>query len=80
MHLWIMSLRFRLPRRLLVALVLIILILAATFGWLGVHVLQQDRALENVRLEEHLDTAAGLLTAALLRGLSETGEPLAALG
>ena len=42
----------------------------AAFGWLGWRLLEQDRALENQRLRERLENAAGLLARELDRGLA----------
>jgi hypothetical protein len=53
-------------------------VLAATLGWLSWRLLEQDRALENQRIQERLDNAADLIGAALLRKLSETEEQLTA--
>ena len=43
------------------------LVLAATLGWLGWQLLQQDRVLETQRTQERLNNAADLIAAALLR-------------
>jgi len=62
---------FRPPRYLLTLFLGIMLVLAATLGWLGWRLLVQDRALENQRTQERLDNAADLIGASLLRKLSE---------
>jgi signal transduction histidine kinase len=62
---------FRPPRYLLTLFLGIMLVLAATLGWLGWRLLEQDRALENQRTQERLDNAADLIGASLLRKLSE---------
>src|SRR5713226_7762788 len=66
------------PRYLLMLFLAIMLVLAATLGWLSWRLLEQDRALENQRIQERLDNAADLIGAALLRKLSETEEQLTA--
>jgi signal transduction histidine kinase len=52
---------------------------AAALGWLGWHVLEQDRALESQRVQEQLDATADLVGAALIRMLAEKDNELAAL-
>ena len=43
---------------------------AACLGWLGWRLIEQDRVLENQRIKEHLEYAAGLLTRELDRSLT----------
>ena len=70
---------FRPPRHLLMLFLAIMLVLAATLGWLSWRLLQQDRALENQRTQERLDNAADLIGAALLRKLSEAEDQFTGL-
>lgn len=63
---WIRS-----PYHLLWIFLSITLVLAATLGWLGWQLLQQDRALSRQRAQERVEVAADLITAALQRNLSE---------
>lgn len=63
---------FRSPRYLLTLFLAIMLVLAATLGWLGWRLLEQDRALESQRTQERLDNAADLIAASLLRKFSES--------
>src|SRR6266852_5072883 len=63
---------FRAPRYLLTLFLAIMLVLAATLGWLGWRLLKQDRALESQRTQERLDNAADLIAASLLRKFSES--------
>jgi len=70
---------FRLPRYLLTLFLGIMLVLAATLGWLGWRLLEQDRALENQRTQERLDNAADLIGASLLRKFSESEDQLTGL-
>ena len=69
-----MSLRlwFRSPRYLLTLFLSIMLVLAASFGWLSWRLLRQDRALESQRSQERLDNAADLIAASLLHKFSES--------
>src|SRR5713226_3141100 len=67
------------PRYLLTLFLAIMLVLAATLGWLGWRLLEQDRALENQRTQERLDNAADLIGASLLRKLSEGESQLTGL-
>jgi len=55
------------------------LVLAATLGWLGWRLLEQDRALENQRTQERLDNAADLIETSLLRQFSESEDQLTGL-
>ncbi len=70
---------FRPPRYLLTLFLAIMLVLAATLGWLGWRLLKQDRALENQRTQERLDNAADLIGASLLRKFSESEDQLTGL-
>lgn len=69
---------FRTSRHLLILFLAIVLVLAASLGWLSWRFLEQDRALENQRIQERLDNAADLTGAALLRSLSEAEGQLTA--
>ena len=68
---WIRS-----PYHLLWLFLSITLVLAATLGWLGRQLLQQDRALSKQRAQERVEVAADLVTAALQRDLSELEQDL----
>lgn len=57
-------------RHLMVPLVSITLALTAALVWLGVRMIRQDRLLEEQRVRERLETAAGATTALLQRRLS----------
>ena len=70
---------FRPPRHLLMLFLVIALVLASALGWLSWRFLQQDRALENQRIQERLDHAADVIAAALLRSLSGIEEQLTSL-
>ena len=67
-----LSLWFRSPRYLLTLFLAIMLVLAASLGWLSWRLLKQDRALESQRSQERLDNAADLIAASLLRKFSES--------
>jgi signal transduction histidine kinase len=54
----------------------ITLALAAVLGWLSWRVLEQERALEGQRIQERLDHAAELASAALLRSLAQIEDQL----
>ena len=71
---WIRS-----PYHLLWMFLSITLVLAATLGWLGWQLLQQDRALSRQRAQERVEVAADLITAALQRDLSELEQDLTLL-
>jgi signal transduction histidine kinase len=58
------------PAKLLILFLALAGIPLGTLGWLGWRLLEQDRALENQRVHERLDNAAGLLARELDRGLS----------
>src|SRR6266705_1408424 len=70
---------FRSPRYLLTLFLAIMLVLAATLGWLGWRLLEQDRALENQRTQERLENAADLIAAALLHNFSESKDQFTSL-
>ncbi len=70
---------FRPPRYLLTMFLAIMVVLAATLGWLSWRLLEQDRALESQRTQERLDNAADLIGAALLREFSESEDQLTSL-
>ena len=63
--------RIRPPRHLLWLFLSITSVLTAALGWLGWQLLQQERELSRQRIQEHLDAAADLITAALHKDLSE---------
>jgi len=69
----------RAGRRLLLPLITVALCAAAALGWLGWHVLEQDRALESQRVQEQLDATADVVGAALVRKLAEKDNQLTAL-
>lgn len=64
------------PRHLLLLFLAITLALAAVLGWLSWRVLEQERALEGQRIQERLDHAAELSSAALLRSLAQIEDQL----
>jgi signal transduction histidine kinase len=66
------------PRNLLVLFLLVIFLPAATLIFLGVHLLEQDRALASQRQTEVLDRAADLAVRALELDLARLKERLAA--
>ena len=70
---------FRPPRHLLLLFFAITLALAAVLGWLSWRVLEQERALEGQRIQERLDHAAELASAALLRSLAQIEDQLSRL-
>ena len=65
-----MEKRLASPRRLLALFVLLSGTPLIALGWLGWHVLEQDRALDAQRLHERLENTAGLLTRELERELT----------
>ncbi len=67
------------PRHLLILFLATTLVPATALGWLSWRLLQQDRALENQRLQERLDRAADLVAAASERALDEVEHQLATL-
>ena len=52
---------FEPPHHLLTLFVATTLALATALGWLGWRILEQDRALEGQRVEEHLNQVADLI-------------------
>jgi signal transduction histidine kinase len=70
---------FRPPRHLPALFVGIMVVLAVTLGWLSWRFLEQDRKLENQRIQERLETSADLIGAGLLRKIGETEAQLAEL-
>ena len=62
--------RLPLPSHLPAMFLVLMLILAAALCWLSWRLLQQDRALENQRLREHLEHAADLTGATLQQSIS----------
>jgi signal transduction histidine kinase len=76
-----MSIRlwFRSPRYLLTLFLAIMLVLAASLGWLSWRLLEQDRALESQRSQERLDNAADLIAASLLRKFTESKDQFTSL-
>lgn len=67
------------PRHLLWMFLSITSVLAAALGWLGWQLLKQERLLSRQRVQEHVETAADLITAALQKDLSELEQNLADL-
>ncbi len=66
---------FQPPRHLLALFLGLALVLASALGWLSWRLFEQDRALENQRIQERLDRAADVIAAALLLSLSAAEEP-----
>ena len=64
------------PRRLLILFLAITFALATMLGWLGWRLVEQDRALQNQRIQERLDHVADLVTTSLSRKFAETEEEL----
>ncbi len=64
------------PRHLLTLFLAIMQAMAATLGWLGWRLLEQDRALESQRAQERLDSAADSIGASLLHKFSESEDQL----
>jgi len=62
---------FRPPRHLLALFLAVTVAPASALAWLSWRLLEQDRALENQRIQERLEHAADLIAAALERRLSE---------
>jgi len=60
---------FRPPRRVLTGFLAVVVACLGTLAWLGHRLLDQDRALEEQRGQEHLEHAADLVATALERGL-----------
>ncbi len=69
---------FRPPRHLLVIFLAVIVISATVLGSLSWRLLEQDRALENQRIQERLEHAADLIAGTLLRRLTDLEEQLPA--
>ena len=67
------------PRHLLILFLVITFVLAIVLGWLTWRLIEQDRALEGQRTQERLDHAADLVSAALLRSLSQIDQQLSRL-
>ncbi len=68
------------PPRPLLALFLAVTVVSATvLGWLSWRLLEQDRALENQRIQERLDHAADMIAGELHRHLTDLEERLSAL-
>jgi signal transduction histidine kinase len=65
-NLWV-----RPPRRVLTGFLAVVVACLGTLAWLGHRLLDQDRALEDQRVQEHLEHAADLVSPALERGLVE---------
>ena len=59
-------------RRLILSFVLVLLVPAAAVVWLGVRLIEQDRALASRQLRERLESAADRLTAGLDQAVSST--------
>lgn len=70
---------FRPPGRWLLLFLIVTLFLAGAWGWLGIRLLQQERALESQRIQERLDHAADLVAAALVQSISKSQDGLGAL-
>ncbi len=64
------------PRHLLWMFLSITSVLAGALGWLGWQLLQQERDLSRQRIQEHVEAAADLITAALQKDLSELEQNL----
>lgn len=67
------------PRHLVVLFLGIALILVSTLAWLGWRLFQQDRALEQQRVQVRLEHAADVVAAELTRRLSSIEDELAGL-
>ena len=64
------------PRRLLTSFLVVVVACVGALAWLGYRLLDQDRALESQRLQEQLESAADLTTAAMERRLAELDSAL----
>ena len=64
------------PRRLLTSFLVVVVACVGALAWLGYRLLDQDRALESQRLQEQLESAADLTTAAMERTLAELDSAL----
>jgi two-component system phosphate regulon sensor histidine kinase PhoR len=67
---------FRTPGKLLTLFLLVIGVPFAALAWLGWYVIEQDSALEERRIRERLDSAAGLICGDLDRKLASWAEAL----
>src|SRR5436190_23151508 len=63
---------FGASRRLLLSFVLVLLVPAAAVVWLGLHLIDQDRALASRQLRERRESAADRLIAGLEQAVSST--------
>lgn len=69
---------FRPPRQMLLLFLAVTIVPAAALSWLSWRLLAQDRELESQRIQERLEHAADLVSAALERRLSEVADQLPA--
>jgi signal transduction histidine kinase len=67
---------FRAPGKLLALFLLVVGVPFAALAWLGWYVIEQDSALEERRIRERLDSAAGLICGELDRKLASWAEAL----
>src|SRR5215472_13216537 len=67
------------PQRLIASFVLLLLFPAAAIVWLGVRLLDQDRALESRQLQERRSNACDRVTATLEQALAATERQLGSL-
>jgi hypothetical protein len=67
------------PRNVLVLLIAVAAVSVAALVWLSWRLLEQDRALENQRIQERLERTADLIVTSLDLGLSEIENRLSAL-
>src|SRR5687767_142512 len=65
------------PRRLIVSFVFVLLVPATAVVWLGVRLVEQDRALASRQLRERRESAADRLIAGLEQAVSSTERQLA---
>ncbi len=70
---------FRPPRHLLVLFMAVAIVPATALAWLSWRLLEQDRALENQRIQDRLEHAADRIGSALERRLSEMADQLPSL-
>jgi hypothetical protein len=70
---------FRPPRHLWVLFLAVTVVSAVALCWLSWRLLEQDRALENQRIQERLEHAADLIAGALHQRLRDLEEQLPAL-
>ena len=66
------------PRNVLVLLIAVAAVSVAALVWLSWRLLEQDRALENQRIQERLERTADLIVTSLDLGLSEIENRLSA--